>query len=428
MDYFDVYKIRLKAQKGKKVPQYKRDQSEMVVRETWYNDPEVVSMKLYKHKEGTCGKEYELIGEEDARFIHKEMQEYGSQAVAYYVQFLPHVHYPIGSYIQIPDEDGKMQWWLIVDKSKDLQFAYYDILPCNYTVKWVKNNHIYQCLCVVRSVNSYSSGVKTKASLMELTDNRCKMVMPSDEVSKNLFYGVRIIVSSDREVPFVWKTTKIEEITPVGISTFTIQQDKYNELTDKASDGTMVADINTRIIHNAEEAGSDSSDTSQKPIAALSASILSYCLVEDKTNLVQQKDRNGEVAYVHPDIAQVIEDGTIKIKDRLKFIPQFRDQNDNIITVSQYADFGITPLWKVEGLEILKQQENGEIVYDENGKPVVDGYNYADYSTNEDYELTFKVKKNYYLGGTKVTVKLYSNQKDLSEDHYISKDEFIVEV
>lgn len=424
MNYFDAYKIRLKAQKGKTVPQYKRDQSEMVVRETWYNDPEVVSMKLYKHKEGTCGREYELIGEEDARFIHKELQQYGSQAVAYYVQFLPHVHYPIGSYIQIPDEDGKMQWWLIVDKSKDLQFAYYDILPCNYTVKWVKNNRVYQCLCVVRSVNSYSSGVKTKASLMELTDNRCKMVMPSDEVSKNLFYDVRIVVSSDRDVPFVWKTTKIEEITPVGISTFTIQQDKYNELTDKAEDGTVVADINTQIVHEDKKEGV----VGKVDDKTFTATILSSRLIEDKVNLESKKNEDGSVTYAHPYVAQAIMDSTIKLKDRLKFVPQFMDANGKVLTTAQYSEYGITPLWKVEGLEVLKQDTNGNIVYDENGKPVIDGYNYTDYSTNEDYELTFKVKKNYYIGGVKVTVKLYANQTELNNDNCISKEEFVVEV
>lgn len=423
MNYIDMYKVRLNAQKGKTIAQQKRDNSEMVVLHTWYNDPEVVHMYLYKHKEGTYGADYELIGEEDAKYIHKEVQEFGSQSTAYYVQFKPRVSYPIGTYMRIPDENGDLQWWIIVNKSKDLQFNYYDILQCNFTVKWIYNNKIYQCLSVVRSVNSYSSGIKSKASLMYLTDNRCKMIMPTDEVSQCLSYDIRVVISSDRSVPFVWKTTKIEELTPTGISQFTLSQDKYDEHTDKAPDGTIVADINTQVIHKDEEEPVKTIDDKQ-----FTAEFTYSRLIEDKNNLIKVTDKDGNVKYEHPYIAQHFDDNVIHLKDRLKFVPRFIDVSGNTIKMEDYSAYGITPFWKIEGLEVYKQDPNGDIVYDAKGSPVVEDYNYTDYAVNEDYELTFRVKKNYYIGGTRVFVKLYSSEADREADKYMSKVEFEVEV
>lgn len=359
----DLYRSRLYAH-DKIMPQVLRDNANMIMEQSWYSDIQVRPSILYRHKEGSYGKEYTEIAREDIKFIHKEAQPFNTQQVQFYIEFKPHVHYPLGTYIDIPDEMGEMKRWLIVRKDDDAMFNKYSILPCNYTVKWVYKNHIYECLCVIRSVNSYSSGVKEGLIINE-TDNRCKMIMPFDEVSTALYYDIRIVVSSDRAIPFVWKTTKIEELTPSGISQFTITQDVYDETTDKAPDGTVVADINTRVI---------------------------------------LPDKNEEEGTLHSEIAayrvysnrdELLKDNVALIGKTYKFIGKFIDENGEEIPFSTARGSTTHPKWTIEGLDSL--DDDGNVVYD-----------YTDYAVDSTFTLVFRLNKDYYLGGTRFKVR-FSN-------------------
>lgn len=363
-ELLDYYRSRVTSY-PKAMPRAIRDNAEMIMLNSWYSDPQVRPAVLYKHKAGTYGKEYEEIAKEDIKFIHKEEQPFNSQQVQFFIQFKPRVHYPLGTYIDIPDEQYKMKRWLIVKKDDDAQFNRYSILPCNYTVKWIYKNHIYECLTVIRSVNSYSSGVKER-DVIYTTDNRCKMIMPTDEVSQALFYDVRLIVSSDRPIPFVWKTTKIEELTPEGVSQFTISQDVFNIETDKAEDGTIIADINTQVIlPDKDEEHTD-----------IHSVITSYRVTKD--------------------VVQEFKDRVALIGKTIRFIGKFYDAEGNELP---YNDTSLVPKWTINGLSSLDSEGN-------------EVFDYSNYTVDKDYVLTFKVNKDYYLGGTRFSVT-FSNQRGM---------------
>lgn len=69
----------------------------------------------------------------------------------------------VGSYVQIKNENGTPEWWLIVAADDRLQFRQFYILKCTWTFKWVSRiggkRRIYECLGCPRKQNSYNSGV-----------------------------------------------------------------------------------------------------------------------------------------------------------------------------------------------------------------------------------------------------------------------------
>lgn len=51
------------------------------------------------------------------------------------------VDWPIGAYVDCPDENGVYKRWLVCDKDEDNQFSKYLILPCNYKLQWIEKNN-----------------------------------------------------------------------------------------------------------------------------------------------------------------------------------------------------------------------------------------------------------------------------------------------
>lgn len=374
LPYMGTYHSRLKAV-GKDTPARLRDNADIISLQTWYNDRQVRPAILYRHDKIGYGSMYEEVAREDIKFIHKELQTFAAQTVEYYLMFKPRVHYPLGTYIDIPDEMGELKRWLIVEKSNDAQFVKYSILPCNYTLKWVKDNRIYECLCVVRAVNSYSSGIFEGDTIIT-TDNRCKVIMPTDYVSQALYYDTRVIVSSDRSTPFVWKTTKVEELTPIGISKFTISQDIYNEEVDLSDEFGMIADINKQVILPEDPYPNEN---------------------RSEITVFTQKRVGGEKRWTE------IKDRTVKVGASLMFVGKFIDEFNTERT-------DINPRWKVSGLECYKVNSHGVIEEDANG-PIIEGYSYSAYEAT-GMTLTLKLNRDYYLGGTRFTVALSDSTGD----------------
>ena len=372
-NYWDLYRTRLEQNKGKSIPKRIRDNADMVQLNSWYNDPQVViDAVLRQHAKDGYGSKYEMIGLEDVKFIRKEEQAFASQAVEFFVQFKPGIEYEIGTYIDIPNHKGEMQRWLIVDKSEELQFVRFNVLRCNYTVKWVKDNHIYECLSVVRNVNSYSSGIYRGHTILT-TNNMTKIIMPSDYVSNSLYYDMRIIVSSeDREIPLVWKTSKIEELTPAGISAFTLIQDVYNKHTDYSEKYGMIADINSEVIVDEEEG-----NNIRRGVIDL------YALVRVGTKKEYVKITNN----------------VVKVGQRVKFVASFYNYNNELVD--------IPASWDIKGLEVYKQDSRGKVETDDDGNPIVVGYSYSEYSlADNNRELGMRINKDYYIGGTRFFVTL----------------------
>lgn len=99
----------------------------------------------------------------DAKFIVKSYQSMDKDQVDYYIQFKPsqavrfsendELYYfetdyksvygntfPVGEYIDIPDNRGVYHKWLICREERANQFPKYLVLPCDYELCWIETN------------------------------------------------------------------------------------------------------------------------------------------------------------------------------------------------------------------------------------------------------------------------------------------------
>lgn len=63
-------------------------------------------------------------------------------------------------------------------------------------------------------------------------ENQRKFILPYNDISKNIFYDQRIIISPPLEIPITWRISKVEGVNPLGVINYTLAQDIYNPHTD----------------------------------------------------------------------------------------------------------------------------------------------------------------------------------------------------
>ena len=95
----------------------------------------------------------------DAKFIIDTRRNIQGDEEVYKLMFRPHVKIPVGSYVDIPDDSGVLQRWLVILDDHQPQFPMYYILKCNWILKWVYKDKVYKCECVQRTQSSYNSGL-----------------------------------------------------------------------------------------------------------------------------------------------------------------------------------------------------------------------------------------------------------------------------
>ena len=250
------------------IGQIHKNQSDMIMEQTW--DRDIQSKKCYiydYYHDGEKDKNKNLSPSTDvlktaidAKFI---VVQYGSEKriqFGYHVQFKPsHVceldyfedeyekkywsEYPIGLYIDIPDEQGIYKKWMIVSKEEGNQFTKYFVLPCNFNFHWIIDNKKYSMWGISRPQNSYNSGV-WQDNVTTSVENQNQFWLPMNPIAEELYYDQRIIVSTPVKKPIVWKITKVENVHPTGINKFTLLQSKFDPNTDKLVDGVWYADYN----------------------------------------------------------------------------------------------------------------------------------------------------------------------------------------
>lgn len=145
------------------------------------------------------------------------------------------IHYPIGLYVDIPDDRGVYWRWLVVYEDVANQFPKFGIIKCNHQLDWVINKPDGRYKRAMwgsqRTQSSYNAGIYSwdKTTVME---NQSKFWLPWNSISKEIFYNQRIILSMPMDVPLTWQISKVENTTPRGVVQFALYQDTYNPKTD----------------------------------------------------------------------------------------------------------------------------------------------------------------------------------------------------
>lgn len=246
--------------KGKNLSQVRQYNSALVMNNTFNGDVGYKQVYILNKDKGWIY--------EDAKYSKHATPSILKDAVDYYLEFRPKIHYPVGTYVFIPnDEDYEIGFeedsptnpfkdsnftvdklWLIVGRNDANEFVRYNIIKCNWNFKWIARvngeNRILNIWGSVRNANSYTSGVWT-ADFTTSLDNITNAWIPDtyliygDSLSdfelcdtRYLWHEHRFMLTHNILDPKVYGVTKVQDLVPQGIIKLTLKQDELNEVKD----------------------------------------------------------------------------------------------------------------------------------------------------------------------------------------------------
>lgn len=155
--------------KGRNLSEVRKNYSDDIMNKTFTGDVGYKRVYILDPNEGWKYTEAHYSKHAAASIIKDEVDSY--------LQFRPKEHYPVGTYVFIPDDTSfdldideehpfkgdTKNLWLIVGRNDAKQFVRYLVLRCNWNLKWTvgygDKKKVYSCWCIARNANSYTSGV-----------------------------------------------------------------------------------------------------------------------------------------------------------------------------------------------------------------------------------------------------------------------------
>ena len=243
----ESYRLRMAALGGYE-GEAKRRNAQKIMDESWMRDPATKQVYVKWVDSGLP-----LIDDDDvpvyAKYNVKSYHNITGDEIGYLLQFRladirDNSNIKVGSYVQIPNEMGKMEWWLLAHEDDRTQFHQFTILKCTWTYKWVSRingkRRIYECLGAPRKQNSYNSGVWLDYTT-QTVENQEVMWLPTNDDTKTILYDTKFLKSSYGRYPALkWTITKIEDTATDGISKFTMAQTQFDPARDNVD--LMIAD------------------------------------------------------------------------------------------------------------------------------------------------------------------------------------------
>lgn len=295
---------------GKTMGQVKRNQSDVLMNSTFTIDPAYKKVYILT-KDGWKW--------EDAKYQTHSTQSISKDPVDYYLQFRPKTHYPIGSYVIVPDDTSpevnlteeelvnpfsqpiknRTQWWIIVGRDESNAFVRYMILKCDWEFRWIYKGKLMTCWACSKNANSYTSG-KWVDDISSSLDDLTQSWLPDtyhtygDKLqelgmydTRTIMHGQRFFMSNNDLDPKIYEVTKIKDINPQGIIKLAIKQDELNEKRDN---------IELRVCDYYTDEGDIQID---KPIVEVpdntKSSTITWMIVNDDGELEENIDPTLEV-------------------------------------------------------------------------------------------------------------------------------------
>ena len=244
---FEEYRTRM-SRCGAYMGDTMRKQTQMIVDATWMNSVTTLPVCITEVKQGLPPVYYYIDEFEDMIYAHFEKHKnynVGGNAVDFKLVIQPHIaverpDIKAGSYVCIPDINNVPHYWLITYIEEDNGLIVCRIMQCNWRLKWVDNNVIHECLGVLRGEAADSEGLET-AGYISTVESKAAIWLPSNEDTKSIGVNTRFLISdSGRTPPQAWKTSKILDTLPIGMTKITLVQDQFNQQNDNAE--LMIAD------------------------------------------------------------------------------------------------------------------------------------------------------------------------------------------
>ena len=233
---FDHYKSRM-AHRGSDMSEMLRMQSNMVIEQTWNNDPNARQVYVVKATRGlpTVTDKHELV---DVKFNVDTYQKVGSDEPAYHLQFRhgaekrnPDIG--VGSYIYMEDEDGEWKWWMILGLDERPAFRQYHIAECNWKFGWVVDGKIYYHLGILR--NGTITRSIDEGSLTSIVNGSGAAWLATNADTQLIGYKQRFLISdAGRMPPLCYSVAHIVDTMPIGITKLALDQQTFDPIHDNA--------------------------------------------------------------------------------------------------------------------------------------------------------------------------------------------------
>lgn len=215
----DLYKARMANYGTGQAQAYLRN-ADMIIDKTFTRDPAYRVVYVTHAPSDMYDVKY------DAKFFINTRRSMSGDSEDYALQLRPHVRIPIGSYVDIPDDAGELQRWLVILKDDQPQFPIYYVLKCNWWLKWKIGDKVFKCQCVQRTQSSYNSGLWFDFHF-NTPENQTIMFAPTTPYVQTLTYGQRVLINDvGRIVPLAWQVSKIMDTIPVGLTRLTFAQEQ----------------------------------------------------------------------------------------------------------------------------------------------------------------------------------------------------------
>lgn len=267
---------------AKTIGQIYKEQSDFLMEETFWNDPQSKVCYIYDYAHDNEPELKDHMTYEnttktriDAKFIVSQYGSISKDQVAYHLMFKPsqplefndgdelyyfetnyrkkyNIPFPCSLYIDIPNEKGIYEKWLIINEEQGNQFIKYNVLPCNYRFEWVEtsgqNRYKRRMWGVDRQQLNYTAGVWIDR-YFNIPDNVDKAFLPLNDITENINYvdensvNQRMIISAKTKHPLAWKLTKLENTKPLGLLQLTFSQtpfDQNNDYIEKDGNGNII--------------------------------------------------------------------------------------------------------------------------------------------------------------------------------------------
>ena len=168
---------------GKTTGQVHKTDADFIMNDTWWDDIQSRVAYLYDYYHDSEPELYDDLHSNhdmlkqpvDIKFIVTAHPTLSNSQIDYYVMFRPGqrklldyyeesvchtgAEYPIGMYIDIPDNNGVYNRWLIIGTDDGTnQFQRFRVMKCNYYLHWCWNSKLCDMCVVLRYRNSYNSG------------------------------------------------------------------------------------------------------------------------------------------------------------------------------------------------------------------------------------------------------------------------------
>lgn len=244
---YDDFRNRM-SRRGAYVGETMRNQTSAVVDAVWMNSVTTLPVCVHAIDSGLPPTYYYPDEFEETIYAHFEPNKkysVGGNAVDYYLVFQPHVYaghneIHIGSYVSIPNINGDLEYWLIVYIEEDNGLIRCRIIKCNWILRWVAGNKTYKCLGVLRGETADAEGIET-AGYISSVDSKAAIWLPTNTFTKTIGMNTRFLISGEGRIPpQAWKTSKIVDVLPVGLTKITLTQNEFDPAHDNSD--LMIAD------------------------------------------------------------------------------------------------------------------------------------------------------------------------------------------